>query len=35
MNGTLNLFASYIDLKNIKFINNTASKGGGYYSQYY
>ncbi|CAD8149375.1 unnamed protein product [Paramecium octaurelia] len=35
MNGSLNLQASYLDLQNIKFIENTASKGGGYYSQYY
>ncbi|CAK64171.1 unnamed protein product (macronuclear) [Paramecium tetraurelia] len=35
MNGTLNLQASNLDLRNLKFIQNTASKGGGYYSQYY
>ncbi|CAD8066223.1 unnamed protein product [Paramecium sonneborni] len=35
MNGTLNLQASLINLKNLIFINNTAEKGGGYYSKYY
>ncbi|CAD8154109.1 unnamed protein product [Paramecium pentaurelia] len=35
MNGTLNLQASQLNLQHIKFINNTASNGGGYYSQYY
>ncbi|CAD8072452.1 unnamed protein product [Paramecium sonneborni] len=33
MNGTLNLQASLINLKKLIFIENTASKGGGYYSQ--